>query len=285
VFTSGGTAAGKGIKGQHAAGKTGTTSDNNDRWFVGYTPYYTAAVWVGYENPYKMSLKGTNPALVLWNKVMTPLHEGLPDKNYDDPGGRRSITYCKDSGFLATQYCAMDPRGSRAASGSIFPESFPEGKDCPYHTADTVITICNDCPVLNEDGSETGLYYQAGEFCPEESKRDICLPDFHREKVGSAVAGDAEWDYAYASSFGLCTVHTSAPVTDPQDPNNPNTPTDPGGILDPNDPNTGNPLIPTFPIPGGTTQPTDPTTPTNPGGTTQPTDPQDPLPPSEHMAG
>ena len=301
VFDSGGTAYGLGIKGQHAAGKTGTTSDNNDRWFAGYTPYYTAVVWVGYENPYKMSLKGKNPAAVLWNKVMVPLHDGLEDKNYDDPGGRRSISYCADSGFLATQWCAMDPRGSRAASGKIFPEGFPEGQDCPYHTAETVITICVDCPVLKDDGSQTGLYYQAGEFCPEESKREICLPNFGRVQVGSAVAGDAMWDYAAASGYGSCTVHTEAPIADPLDPNNP---LDPFNPVDPNNPITdpNNPLLPLFPnnpggainpvnpsSPGGTTGPNNPggtTSPgTDPGGTANPNDPLDPLPPSEDMAG
>ncbi len=270
VFDAAGTAYGLGIKSQHAAGKTGTTSENFDRWFAGYTPYYTAVVWVGYENPYKMSLAGKNPAAVLWNKVMVPLHEGLEDRTYDDPGGRRTINYCMDSGYLATEYCSMDPRGSRVASGSIFPESFPEGVPCPYHTAESVLTICVDCPVLKDDGSQTGLYYQAGEFCPEESKREICLPNFGREQVGAAVANDAIWDYAAASGYGGCTVHTSAPVEDPIDP-----------AVDPN-----NPFFPNVPIPGGTA--------TEPGGTTDPStvtqpDPPDvpinPLPPSENMAG
>ncbi len=270
VFDAAGTAYGLGIKGQHAAGKTGTTSENFDRWFAGYTPYYTAVVWVGYENPYKMSLAGKNPAAVLWNKVMVPLHEGLEDRTYDDPGGRRTINYCMDSGYLATEYCSMDPRGSRVASGSIFPESFPEGVPCPYHTAESVLTICVDCPVLKDDGSQTGLYYQAGEFCPEESKREICLPNFGREQVGTAVANDAIWDYAAASGYGGCTVHTSAPVEDPIDP-----------AVDPN-----NPFFPNVPIPGGTA--TEPGGTTDPGTVTQP-DPPDvpinPLPPSENMAG
>ena len=280
VFDAAGTAYGLGIKGQHAAGKTGTTSENFDRWFAGYTPYYTAVVWVGYENPYKMSLAGKNPAAVLWNKVMVPLHEGLPDKNYDDPGGRRTINYCMDSGYLATEYCAMDPRGSRVASGSIFPESFPEGQNCPYHTAETVITICVDCPVLDDSGKETGLYYQAGEFCPEESQKQICLPNFGREQLGTAVAGDAQWDYETAASYGTCTLHTSEPVTEPDDPFEPGTTTDPNS-----------PLIPNFPIPGGTA--TDPgnsgtTQPDDPGGVTNPTDPDephDPPPPPGVMVG
>lgn len=287
VFDGAGTASGLRISGQHAAGKTGTTSENNDRWFVGYTPYYTAAVWVGYEIPYKMNLRGPNPAAVLWNKVMAPLHEGLEDKTYADPGGRRSISYCMDSGYLATPYCEMDPRGNRTASGSIFPESFPEGQTCPYHTEETVVAICLDSPVLKEDGSPTGLYYQAGEFCPEESRKEVCLPDFGREQIGSAVAGDAAWDFASASEYGMCTLHSEDWVPDvpPLDPENPDDPDDPVIPGVPNFPNVPN-------LPGGTvTDPPEPpgqVDPVNPRPGAQPSTPDDafnPLPPSEGMAG
>ena len=92
------------------------------------------------------------------------------------------------------------------------------------------------------------------------------------------MAGDAMWDYASASQYGTCTVHTSEPVVDPGvDPNIP--------IVDPNNPMTdpNNPLLPEFPFPGGST--TQPTNPTNPGTTTQPDVPLDPLPPSDNMAG
>ena len=176
VFTSGGTAGGKGIRGQHAAGKTGTTSDDKDRWFAGYTPYYTAVVWCGYNRPYKINTD-FNPALRLWNQIMTKLHEGLPDKDYSDPGGRRTVVYCQDSGLLATEYCAMDPRGSRAASGSVFPESYPEQNYCPYHTEEGVITICMD-------RSAEGVYHLAGEFCPEDRRASICPPKYERVPMG-----------------------------------------------------------------------------------------------------
>ena len=53
------------------AGKTGTTDSKFDRWFVGYTPYYTAAVWVGYEYNERVPASN-NPAAQLWKKVMTP---------------------------------------------------------------------------------------------------------------------------------------------------------------------------------------------------------------------
>lgn len=258
VFESGGTAKGQGIKGQHAAGKTGTTSDNKDRWFVGYTPYYTTAVWVGYERNAKINATG-NPAIGLWNKVMTRLHDGLPDKDYPDPGGRRTITYCQDSGLLATEWCAMDPRGSRVASGSIFPESYPEGAYCECHTEENVVTVCTECPVLKEDGTPTGLYHLAGEFCPEESRKQICLPRFGREQLGSATAGDAQWDYEAAVACGPCTLHTEEqtipidpgadPNVPPYDPNNPYNPGNPGDITDPTQPpDPDNPEEPDAPI-------------------------------------
>ncbi len=58
------------------AGKTGTTDNDNDRYFSGYTPYYTAAVWTGYDIPTRMNFSG-NPATQIWKKVMGPIHEGL----------------------------------------------------------------------------------------------------------------------------------------------------------------------------------------------------------------
>ena len=63
------------------AGKTGTTSANRDRWFCGYTPYYTCAVWTGYDTPETMSFSG-NPATQIWQKVMSAVHADLPRKEF-----------------------------------------------------------------------------------------------------------------------------------------------------------------------------------------------------------
>lgn len=64
------------------AGKTGTTSANRDRWFCGYTPYYTCAVWTGYDTPERMSFSG-NPATQIWQKVMSAVHADLPYKDFN----------------------------------------------------------------------------------------------------------------------------------------------------------------------------------------------------------
>ena len=63
------------------AGKTGTTTDNKDRWFAGYTPYYVAVVWTGFDTPARMKVN-FNPAARLWKNVMTLIHEGLEWKDF-----------------------------------------------------------------------------------------------------------------------------------------------------------------------------------------------------------
>ena len=264
VFTSGGTASGRGIKGQHAAGKTGTTSDNKDRWFVGYTPYYTAAVWTGYEQGQKMSLSGVNPALALWQKVMVPLHEGLEDRSYPAPEGTRTLTYCLDTGLIANTYCAMDPRGSRVASGQVLPESFPEDSICTAHTEESLLTICVDCPILDSEGKHTGLYGQAGPYCPTESLRQICYPNYEREQIGSAVAQDDHWRFVHAQSTGLCTVH-GEPEPEPEPEPGTNSGTEPGG--DPGN-NSGTGVLPPTTDVG-----TRPVEPSNPDSGIRPIDP------------
>lgn len=66
------------------AGKTGSSSFYYDRWFVGYTPYYVAAVWTGYDTPASIS-GSSNPSAQIWKKIMYQMHEGLPYKDFKKP--------------------------------------------------------------------------------------------------------------------------------------------------------------------------------------------------------
>lgn len=80
-----GTARGKGIPNMPCAGKTGTTNDNIDGWFVGYSAYYTTGIWVGFDSPRGVSaLAGSTYPVNIWNTFMTELHEGLPSKELND---------------------------------------------------------------------------------------------------------------------------------------------------------------------------------------------------------
>lgn len=81
-----GTGRGLDIEGQQAAGKTGTANDSKDTWFCGYTRYYTAAVWLGYDTPRAMpGIYGATVSGQIWHDVMTEIHQGLAEKDWERP--------------------------------------------------------------------------------------------------------------------------------------------------------------------------------------------------------
>ncbi len=78
-----GTGRGLGVTGMPSAGKTGTTNDNKDGWFAGYTRYYTAAVWVGYDMPAELpGLSGSTYPGAVWHSFMENCHAGLPPAEF-----------------------------------------------------------------------------------------------------------------------------------------------------------------------------------------------------------
>lgn len=70
---------------KYQAGKTGTTNDNKDAWFCGYTPYYTMSVWIGDDIPSYQSSLESNSVKYIWNKFMSGLHEGKEDVDFKKP--------------------------------------------------------------------------------------------------------------------------------------------------------------------------------------------------------
>lgn len=81
-----GTGAGHQLNNMACAGKTGTTSDKKDGWFCGYTPYYTTAVWVGYDSPKTLNdLYGSTYPLSIWEGFMNQIHEGLDYQDFKSP--------------------------------------------------------------------------------------------------------------------------------------------------------------------------------------------------------
>ncbi|MBQ7921110.1 MAG: transglycosylase domain-containing protein [Clostridia bacterium] len=116
------------------AGKTGTTTADFDRYFVGYTPYYVGGVWTGYDMNQSLSAFVQNPSVTLWDTVMTLLHQKYIDdaaagiealKTFEMAPGVIKTTFCKDSGLLCSDACAYDPRGSRAEVGYFTRETAP----------------------------------------------------------------------------------------------------------------------------------------------------------------
>lgn len=120
------------------AGKTGTTSDYNDVWFAGYTPYYTASVWTGYDNNTKLlSANGErNLAKKLWRATMSKIHENLPSQSFQVPSGIVTATVCAESGKLPIPgLCDATLKTEYFAEGTVPTETCDvhyQGLICPY---------------------------------------------------------------------------------------------------------------------------------------------------------
>lgn len=89
------------------AGKTGTTEAYNDLWFVGYTPYYTCAVWSGYDNNEKLPDYAREFHKNLWRKVMNRIHQGLPYEEFQQPANVVRVNICEETGLIPTYGCPV----------------------------------------------------------------------------------------------------------------------------------------------------------------------------------
>jgi len=102
---SNGTGTAYKVDGFQTMGKTGTTTDDYDRWFVGGTPYYVAAVWYGYDLNKTVSNVSGNPSGKIFKKVMNPIHEDLPEKEFPKCDTVQECRYCTVTGKLASKRC------------------------------------------------------------------------------------------------------------------------------------------------------------------------------------
>ena len=198
-----GIAKAAGIGSHPVAGKTGTTTDNYDAWFVGMTPLYSAAVWIGNDINLELS-QGSVAAARLWSRIMKQVHVGLPSANFPTAENVESVTIDSMSGKLPSELSALDPRGT------VHSEYFVTGT-APTTTDDVhvSVTIC----------SETGLL--ATPSCPHPvTKVMVKRPDGSVISYGNAVVGDI----AYNAPTHYCNLHNPDPSSYPIDPNQTVTP-------------------------------------------------------------
>ena len=204
--------------GMPAAGKTGTTDDDKDRWFVGYTPYYSAAVWYGYDKP-KTIAKGLSPALSAWKNVMNAIHKDLPVKDFSDSGNFKKVNVCSCSGLLPNEYCSKDPRGSCIITGYFHKDDVPT-KRCKVHVGVEL---------------DSSTMQKPTEFCPSENIQTFGLLDLSRffplsgilvgdEKyaVYNESPGDGQYHFASGSPNvrDTCTEHSEEqPSNEEENPN------------------------------------------------------------------
>ena len=133
-----GTGSGANFSGTQVLGKTGSTSEFKDRWYCGFTGYYTAAVWTGFDTPEVIYGISGNPASQLFKKVMQPLHSGKAYLTCYNSSAFTSVSVCLDCGKLSTSACGHDGRGvSRTASSVVYPEDVPS-EYCDCHVSSTL---------------------------------------------------------------------------------------------------------------------------------------------------
>ena len=93
------------IDGFEVAAKTGTTNDNYDKWLCGFTKYYTAVTWFGFDSNESIKEGAESMASQIWTGVMTNVHENLMKTNFDKPKNVQEVVVCKDSGKRANGGC------------------------------------------------------------------------------------------------------------------------------------------------------------------------------------
>lgn len=200
------------IPGMTVAGKTGTTSGDRDRWFAGYTPYYTAVVWFGFDQPETIRLTGSyvNPAARLWKQVMEPLHENLEDADLIDYDSMYTVSICTESGLLATDACRADARDSSCVmSVRLYREDIPS-KYCNVHV---MASYCE------------GGHAMAGPLCslvPGNKviqKGLVKMTDEMRKNYRGA--GIDISSFVYDEKAKTCPVHVKGSIFDPGKPTKP----------------------------------------------------------------
>ena len=225
------------------AGKTGTTNDNKDLYYCGYTPYYVGACWFGYDIPKSLYKFTGNPALYAWDTVMTKIHQPMlaeaaageaPLREFDF-SKLTTASFCLDSGDIPCETCALDLRGARVGTGYYY-----EGKGAPKRTCTTHVLVpwCNESNMMANDECtdirpaalvrEENRSYTHGDVLIADSiytyrDADIYsyddipeLPPFYR---GTLEEGEAVGYATYtpgAAVNGMCRIH-GAPQTEPED--------------------------------------------------------------------
>lgn len=93
------------ISGIDVAAKTGTTNDEYDRWLCGFTPYYTAVTWFGFDLNETIKFSGKNPSGQIWSNVMKTIHSEFKNAKFEAPSSLETATICPKTGLLAYSGC------------------------------------------------------------------------------------------------------------------------------------------------------------------------------------
>ncbi|MCX7842061.1 MAG: PBP1A family penicillin-binding protein [Clostridia bacterium] len=194
-----------------SAGKTGTTSDNKDKWFVGYSPYYVAATWYGYDTPTQLINTEYSQALKIWHEVMERVHKNLKPVEFPEPPGLVRKTICIYSGKVISDLCSKDPRNNAVRPGEYFIKGTEPRDDdpCDVHVA---LNVCKD----SKDVYNRNLLF--GPNCPVDSMLEAVFIRRKTPFIPSSADDPYPRDMKYEAPLGeYCNVHSlgiNSPATD-----------------------------------------------------------------------
>ena len=178
------------------AGKTGTTQNVTDKWFCGYTPYYTAAIWLGYDDNSK-ELSGYIDHRKMWRTIMQEIHDNLPTGSFEKPDDIVETEVCSQSGKLPVAgLCDQDPRGSQLVTEYFSKDNNPTDT-CDVHIK---VTICDD----------TGKIASAN--CPHKTtkimiKKAAIVKNPSNEDETTYTTWDQEYAITEEQLSKVCTAH------------------------------------------------------------------------------
>lgn len=182
------------------AGKTGTSNSDGDLWFVGFTPYYTAAIWTGYDDDATRKVYKEVDHTGMWGQIMKKIHEDLPSARFEmDSDKIVSVQVCKQSGLLPVEgLCDCDERGSQ-----IVTEYFAKGTE-PTETCDAhgIFDICGETGKLS-----VGTCPATQRIMVRRPPNNTIVPEDAEEQDFSIA--DAAYTVPYEMEEAVCPVHGS----------------------------------------------------------------------------
>ena len=181
VTGSSGTAYMCKISGMDVAAKTGTTDSKMDKWLCGFTPYYSAATWLGYDT--KEEVRNPDAAQQIWARIMKDIRADLDDAEFEEPSGMTSAKICLQSGKLATKSCTQ-----------TYTEIFKAGTVPEYCDGHNKVKVCKASGKL------------ATEYCPEvEEKSFAVTPEKEINPAWTNLTGKT-----YTRPTEECDEHTAS---------------------------------------------------------------------------
>lgn len=191
------------------AGKTGTTTDDKDLTFAGYTPYYVAGIWMGYDTPKKINYDKSYH-LIVWRTVMDALHDNLPYKDFEKPEGIITASYCAIQnaapidGVCSADYYGAGYYGNMVSTDYCVEATAPKSQ-C---TAHSMYRICTESGCL------------AGPNCPDDVVEEYSLAVVNGQIVNRpSKESCAENGKLYIDISQTCslTTHGSSETSVPDD--------------------------------------------------------------------